>query len=138
MQAPIIKTTAANQAIIDAVVAQNFVIVDDHKSGKQTVTLGGVAVYSREEVQLIVALFTKEFSDYYTVNEIRLDAEGKPYVSRNACGGTIFGATDDVHADVKTNRESYDWKLIEEKPFLHPGFITHIVAPAGTFIADPV
>lgn len=130
---PTVHNTIDTQAIVDAVRANGFKALDDHHSNRKEVQLDGVAVLWRDEKQTVVALFTKTFSDYYTINEIRVDEEGIPHVTRNACGGTIFNATDDVHADVKANRAGYDWAMIEKMPALHPGWLVNIVTPKDEY-----
>ena len=122
-----IVNTEATQAIVDAVKASGFKAIDDHGSG--VLNLGGVAVHVRAKdgKQTVVALFTKEFSDYYSMNAVSV-VNGAVHVTRNAVAGVITDATDDVVADVERNRAGYNWKLIEERPALHPGFLVNVVA----------
>lgn len=125
-----IVNTEATQAIVDAVVKANFVALDDHRmTGENEMKLGGVAVHVRRDgKQTVVALFTKEFSDYYSMNQVVVDSDGYVHVTRNAVAGIITDATDDVVADVKRNREGYNWELIAERPALHPGHLVNVVA----------
>lgn len=122
-----IVNTEATQRIVDAVKASGFKAVSDH--GNRELSLGGVAVHVRAKdgKQTVVALFTKEFSDYYTMNAVSV-VDGVVRVTRNAVAGIITDATDDVVADVERNRAEYDWKLIEECSALHPGLLVNVVA----------
>ena len=64
----------------------------------------------------------------FEIKKVSVDKNGTFHVTRNACAGVIVGASMDVVNDVKLNREGFDWALIEEKPFLHPGHLVNIVA----------
>lgn len=122
--------TLANSIIVDAVKANKFLAIDDHKSAASTTQLAAIGIHIRGEKETVVALFTKEHSDYYTINEVSMDHNGIPHLTRNACAGTIFNATDDVREDVKFNYESYDWDLIAARPALDPGKIVEVITPS--------
>lgn len=130
MQIPAIVTTARNQAIIDAVVAAKFVVIDDHKSslpGDHTLKLGGVGVYERNEVQHVVALFTGSFSDYYCINRVNVDRDGSVHLTRDNCGGLVTDATDDITADIQRMYDNVSWERVAKYPSIAPGAINNIV-----------
>lgn len=102
----------------------DFKMIDDH-NGNQ-VTLGGAAVYQRDGKQTVVALFTKEFSDYYCINEVVIKEDGL-HLTRNNCGGTIFNATMDIAADVRRMEAGFCQETIKKCPALAPGQITNII-----------
>lgn len=112
---------------LNAIQMNDFHLLDDHKSGGAKMKLGGAGVYERDGKQRVVALFTKEFSDYYTINEIVIKEDGLPHVTRNACGGTIHNATMDIRGDVRRMEAGFDQAMIEKYPSLKPGRIFNII-----------
>lgn len=119
--------TAANAAIIKAVVDAEFQLINDHTSNRDLrIEIGGVAIYTRGEEQHVVALFTGSQIGFYGVDKIVIDKKGEPHLTRSAVGGVISDATDDIVADVEREWANFDWNLIEQRPILHPGNITDI------------
>ena len=112
---------------LKAIQLHDFKMIDDH-NGKE-VTLGGAAVYQRDGKQTVVALFTKEFSDYYCINEVVIKEDGLLHLTRNNCGGTIHTATMDIVADVRRMEAGFCQEMIEKYPALKPGRITNIITP---------
>lgn len=111
---------------INAVQMNDFLLIDDHNNTRGKTQLGGCAVYERDGKQVVVALFTKEFSDYYCINEIAIKEDGLPHLTRNNCGGTIFGATMDIEADVRNMEAGFNQEMIKKYPALAPGKIFNI------------
>lgn len=105
----------------------DFRMIDDH-TGKP-VTLGGAGIYQRDGKQTVVALFTKEFSDYYCINEVVIKEDGLLHLTRNNCGGTIFNATMDIASDVRRMEAGFCQETIKKYPALAPGQITNITTP---------
>lgn len=112
---------------LNAIQMNDFHLIDDHNNGRGKTKLGGAGVYERDGKQVVVALFTKAFSDYYTINEITIKDDGLPHITRNACGGTIFGATMDVREDVRVMEAGFDQEMIAKYPALKPGKIFNII-----------
>ena len=112
---------------LNAVQMNDFHLLDDHKNGGEKMKLGGCGVYERDGKQVVVALFTKAYSDYYTINEIAIKEDGLPHVTRNACGGMIHNATMDIHGDVRRMEAGFDQAMIEKYPALKPGRIFNIL-----------
>jgi hypothetical protein len=113
-----------------AVQLNDFLLIDDHDPDGGKTQLGGCAVYERDGKQVVVALFTKAFSDYYTINEIVIKEDGLPHLTHNACGGTMHSVTNNIHHDVIRMEASFDQVMIEKYPALKPGKIFNIITPA--------
>lgn len=73
-------------AVVAAVQANNNVVGDDHNNGTRTLTLTGIGGYIRGEKIIPVALCN---SVAFCLNEVYLDEEGKPRISRSSTGGLI-------------------------------------------------
>lgn len=112
---------------LNAIQMNDFNLIDDHRSGGAKTQLGGAAVYERDGKQVVVALFTKAFSDYYTINEVVIKDDGLPHLTRNACGGTIFHATMDIVSDVRRMEAGFCQEHIAKYPALAPGKIFNII-----------
>lgn len=119
---------------LKAVQMNDFLLLDDHSGIGGKLQLGGAGVYERDGKQTVVALFTKAYSDYYTINEIVIKDDGLPHVTRNACGGTMFNATNNIHHDVIRMEASFDPEMIAKYPSLAPGKITNIITKASAAV----
>ena len=115
------------QAVLEAVKAEDFLLGDEHRTNGSKVQLAAIAVYERDGNQCAVALFDKTFSDYYCINEVVIRADGKPYVTRNNCAGTVFNATMDPVRDIAHMEASVDQELIKKCPALAPGKVFNIL-----------
>lgn len=122
-----VQLQAGIELILNAVQMNDFDLLDDHGRDGAKLKLGGAGVYERDGKQVVVALFTRAYSDYYTINEIVIKDDGLPHVTRNACGGTIFNATMDVVSDVRRMEAGFDQAMIEKYPALKPGRIFNII-----------
>jgi len=118
--------TAQNAAIIEAVKAAGFVLKDEHGDGDRTLSLAGVAAHQNGDRQYVVALFTKDFSDYYCLNEIALRNDG-PAVTRNNCSGIVSHATHDPVADLDAILDNINWEAVTKYPVLKPGQFFNVV-----------
>lgn len=125
---PVPVVTAANAAIIEAVKAAGFVVKDEHDpKGERTLALAGVCVYQRGERQEVIALFNKNFSDYYCLNSIALYKDGTVAVTRDNCAGIINPASNDPKADLEAIIDGINWEAVEKYPSLVPGQYFNIV-----------
>ena len=119
--------TEVNAKIIEAVKASNFVLKDEHDpKGERMLTLSGVVVYQNGDRQDVVALFDKNFSDYYCLNRVDL-RDGKPILTRDNCAGTVFVASNDPVADINAIIDGIAWDRVEKYPVLCPGQYFNIV-----------
>lgn len=88
--------TLNTQAIIDSVVANNFIVQDDHSHGGVS-RLSGVGVHTRGDRIHVVALYQNV--EYYSINEVYVNEEtGLPHLSRTSVGGVIIPKGDLVSA----------------------------------------
>lgn len=70
--------------ILDAVIANNNMVIDDHDNFNKSMKLAGVAKLKHSGVA--VALCD---SRYFSLNRVYLDQSGVPHVSRESVAGVI-------------------------------------------------
>ncbi|MNI27491.1 hypothetical protein D3C76_89620 [compost metagenome] len=98
------STNTSLQAIIDAVKANDFVVIDDHSRDGGTSKVQGVGIHTRDDQVHVVALY-KDYA-YYSVNNIYLDSNGVPHLSKWSVGGAIEPCGDlDYGVEVYNNRK---------------------------------
>ena len=71
--------------ILDAVIANNHQVIDDHRSGSRELKLAGIATLKGNGQA--VALCD---SIYFSLNRVYLNAGDKPHVSKESVGGVVL------------------------------------------------
>lgn len=75
------------QAVIAAVQANGFKIIDDHCPKRSLETIDAIGIHHRGTREEVVALYGNVA--YFSVNSIYLDDQGRPHLSTSSVGGVI-------------------------------------------------
>ena len=121
------KLNDRSKAIVAAIEANNWTLVDDHNSSSELVTKPvALGLYSRDGKQQVVALYDRNIAKHYSVNRIDL-VDGVPHLTRDSVT-TMMDASFIVEVDLINWKAGFDWEAIAKTPALHPGeleLITH-------------
>lgn len=112
--------------IINAIVAHNGTVIDDHGYGTKTIQIRGFGILTdNRDKQTVVALFDRSVGEYYSINSMAVDSDGVPHITRTSVG-TMAKVTDSIMDDVQARHDSFDWEMISNRPAIHPGVISNV------------